>query len=146
MGETNAININDFNRCQGLPKIYFPMVRRLSCGQENTYSAEKLEDRRDSSVITAKESDEKDSELSPPEDTTEVQETNKGADSCLPLTLLYGWTSHNSFSYQWWKSLIAPLKMNLLMWAMTHWNGPPKMFFFSPDFKIYCYFHKDRNN
>lgn len=87
MGESMAINVNDFNRCQGLPKICFPVVYRPSCGRENAYSVEKLEERRDASVSTAKESGGKNSELSAPEDTTEVQEINKGNDSCLPLTL-----------------------------------------------------------
>lgn len=87
MGESMAINVNDFNRCQGLPKICFPVVYRPSCGRENANSVEKLEERRDASVSTAKESGGKNSELSAPEDTTEVQEINKGNDSCLPLTL-----------------------------------------------------------
>lgn len=84
MGESMAINVNDFNRCQGLPKICFPVVYRPSCGRENAYSVEKLEERRDASVSTAKESGGKNSKLSAPEDTTEVKEINKGR---LLLTL-----------------------------------------------------------
>lgn len=59
---------------------------RLNCAREKAYNVEKLEDRRDASVFTEKESVAKDRKLSATEDTTEVQETNKGTDSCLLLT------------------------------------------------------------
>lgn len=65
------------------------MVCRLNCAREKAYSVEKLEDGMDAPVITEKESGAKDSQLSAPEDTTEVQETNKGTDSCLPMTRLH---------------------------------------------------------
>lgn len=90
MGESMAMNVYDFNRCHGLPKICLLAVCRLSCGRENAYSVEKLEERIDASVSTEKESGGMNSEASAPEDMTEVQETSKGTDTCLPLTLLPG--------------------------------------------------------
>lgn len=90
MGESMAMNVNDFNRGHGLPKICLLAVCRPSCGRDNAYSIEKLEERIDASVSTVNESGGKNSEPSAPEDTTEVQETCKGTDSCLPLTLLHG--------------------------------------------------------
>lgn len=59
------------------------MVYRLNCTREKADSMKKLDDRRDASVITEKESCGKDSQLSATEDTTEVQAANTGTDSCL---------------------------------------------------------------
>lgn len=68
---------------------------RLNCAREKAYNVEKLEDRRDASLFTEKESAGKDRKLSATEDMTEVQETNKSIDSCLLWTQSHSWASHN---------------------------------------------------